>query len=169
MLNTPSPRLENGAADLAAALPFDADAIVAGLEPWVRCESPTFDGAAVARMMDLVAREVAELGAQIDIVPGRDGFGPSVRARLPHGDFGTPGILVSGHFDTVHPVGTLAKNPFRREGDKVYGPGIMDMKSGNYLAVEALRRIMQAGAPPPCPSPCCSPRTRKSGPRPRAR
>jgi glutamate carboxypeptidase len=50
-----------------------------------------------------------------------------------------------GHFDTVHPVGTLAVNPFRREGDKCYGPGICDMKGGNYLALEALRQLARAG------------------------
>jgi glutamate carboxypeptidase len=56
-----------------------------------------------------------------------------------------PGILVLSHMDTVHPVGTLAsKLTYRREGDRVYGPGIYDMKGGLMLAVEAFRRIAQA-------------------------
>lgn len=132
-------------------LNFDSDAMIAGLRPWVECESPTYDPAAVARMMDLVAYECATLGAAVEIIPGRMGYGPSVRARMPHADQGRPGILVSGHFDTVHPVGTLAKNPFRIEGDKVYGPGIQDMKSGNYIAVEAMRQIRRAGLETPLP------------------
>lgn len=36
----------------ALDLPFDTEAILAGLRPWVECESPTFDTAAVNRMME---------------------------------------------------------------------------------------------------------------------
>lgn len=132
-------------------LPFDAQQIVAGLKPWIECESPTYDPAALARMMDLVAFECAAIGASVEIIPGRMGCGPSVRAKMPHKDQGKPGILVSGHMDTVHPVGTLAKNPFRVEGDKAYGPGIQDMKSGNYIALEAMRQIARAGLETPLP------------------
>ena len=49
-----------------------------------------------------------------------------------------------GHLDTVHPIGTLNKLPFRREGDKAWGPGILDMKGGNYLALEAIRQLSRA-------------------------
>ena len=130
-------------------LPFDTSAMLAGLRPWVECESPTWDAAAVNRMMDLASRELAMLGAQIDRIPGRMGFGDCVRARLPHPDFGQPnsfqpGILVMGHMDTVHPIGTLAALPWRLEGGRCYGPGICDMKGGNYLALEAIRQLQRA-------------------------
>lgn len=130
---------------------FDLDAIIAGLRPWVECESPTYDAAAVGRMMDLAATELAELGAVIERIPGRMGCGPSVRARVPHPDMGKPGILISGHMDTVHPIGTLAQNPFRQEGTRLYGPGILDMKSGNYMAVEVMRQILRSGTQTPLP------------------
>ncbi|MEO3999441.1 M20/M25/M40 family metallo-hydrolase [Mesorhizobium sp. CAU 1732] len=133
------------------ALPFDTDAMVAGLKPWIECESPTFDAAAVDRMMDLASYDLAAAGAVIERIPGRMGFGGSVRARFPHKDFGKPGILISGHLDTVHPVGTLEKLPFRREGDKCYGPGIQDMKGGNYVSVEAIRQLALAGIETPLP------------------
>jgi glutamate carboxypeptidase len=136
----------------ALDLPFDAEAILAGLRPWVECESPTFDAAAVNRMMDLAGRELALLGARVERIAGRMGFGDCVRARFPHaaGD-AAPGILVLAHLDTVHPVGTLAKLPWRRDGDTVRGPGIFDMKGGTYLAVEAMRRLGQAGMATPLP------------------
>ena len=35
-----------------AQLPFDADTMLAGLRPWVECESPTFDAARVNAMLD---------------------------------------------------------------------------------------------------------------------
>jgi glutamate carboxypeptidase len=47
--------------------------------------------------------------------------------------------------DTVHPIGTLEKLPFRREGNRAWGPGIYDMKGGNYLALEAIRLLARAG------------------------
>lgn len=133
------------------ALPFDMDEMLAGLKPWIECESPTFDATAVDRMMDLAAYDLAAAGAEIERIPGRMGFGGSVRARFPHKDFGKPGILISGHLDTVHPVGTIDALPFRIEDGKCYGPGIQDMKGGNYVSVEALRQIALAGVETPLP------------------
>jgi glutamate carboxypeptidase len=63
-----------------------------------------------------------------------------------------PGILVLSHMDTVHPVGTLAgKLSYHREGDRIYGPGIYDMKGGLVLAVAAFRRIAQRRRRTPLP------------------
>jgi glutamate carboxypeptidase len=132
-------------------LPFDKDTMLAGLKTWVECESPTYDAAAVDRMMDLAAYDLAAAGAEIERIPGRMGFGGSVRARFPHKDFGQPGILISGHLDTVHPVGTLEQNPWRIEDGLCYGPGIQDMKGGNFVAVEALRQLALAGIATPLP------------------
>jgi glutamate carboxypeptidase len=133
-------------------LPFDAESMLDGLRRWVECESPTFDAAAVNRMMDLAGRDLALMGARVERIAGRMGFGDCVRARFPHpaGD-AVPGILVLAHLDTVHPVGTLAKLPWRREGGSCWGPGIFDMKGGTYLAVEALRQLHRAGRATPLP------------------
>src|SRR6266700_1767347 len=126
-------------------LPFDASAMVAGLRTWVECESPTFDAAAVNRMMGLAARDLAIMGARIEVIPGRMGFGDCVRARFAHPGESEPGILILGHLDTVHPVGTLRDLPWRQDGARCYGPGILDMKGGNYLALEAVRQLARAG------------------------
>lgn len=130
----------------ATALPFETEAILARLMRWVACESPTFDTAAVNRMMDLAARDLALIGARIERIPGRMGLGDCVRARFPHpaGD-GAPGICVMAHLDTVHPVGTLARLPIRREGNRCYGPGILDMKGGAVISLEAMAAILRAG------------------------
>jgi glutamate carboxypeptidase len=132
-------------------LPFDTESMLKGLKPWIECESPTFDAAAVDRMMDLASYDLAAAGAEIERIPGRMGFGGSVRARFPHKDLGKPGILISGHLDTVHPVRTLEKLPFRRDGSKCYGPGIQDMKGGNFVAVEAIRQLALAAIDCPLP------------------
>jgi len=132
-------------------LPFDADAMVAGLRPWIECESPTYDAAAVNRMMDLAAYDLAAMGASIERIPGRLGLGDSVRARFAHAHADKPGILISGHLDTVHPLGTLAKLPYKREGNQCWGPGIQDMKGGNYLTLEAIRQLQNAQVDTPLP------------------
>ena len=127
-----------------AGLPFDAEAFLGRLRTWVECESPTFEPHAVERMLDLACEDLGALGAAIERIPGRDGFAGCRRARLPHARPGK-GILVLGHLDTVHPVGTLAVLPWRRENERVYGPGIQDMKSGVLLYVEALAMLARAG------------------------
>ena len=129
------------------SLPFDLDDMLTRLRPWVECESPTFDAAAVNRAMDVASRELALIGATLERIPGRMGFGDCVRARFPHPRPRETGILVMGHLDTVHPVGTLAQLPWRRQGERCYGPGILDMKAGNFLACEAIRQLGRAGIP----------------------
>jgi glutamate carboxypeptidase len=139
------------------ALPFDTETLLSGIRSWVETESPTFDAAAVNRMMDLAARDLAVLGARIERIPGRMGFGDCVRARFPHRALGggadAPGILLMSHLDTVHPVGTGgAAGPlaFRREGsgaaERAYGPGICDMKGGAYVSLAAIGALLAAGA-----------------------
>jgi len=134
-----------------AALPFDADAMLEGLRPWVECESPTWDAGAVDRMLDLAARDMAIAGAAIERIAGRGGFGGCVRARFPHPRGDAPGVLIAGHMDTVHPVGTLRTLGWRREAGKCYGPGIFDMKGGNYVSLEAVRQLRRAAVATPLP------------------
>ena len=134
-----------------ANLPFDTDAMLQGLRVWVEQESPTWDTAAVNAMLDLAARDMAIMGATIERIAGRQGFGGCIRARFPHPKFGEPGILIAGHLDTVHPVGTLKHLPWRREGNKCFGPGIFDMKGGNYLSLEAIRQLARASIETPLP------------------
>ena len=58
-----------------------------------------------------------------------------------------PPLLVLSHLDTVHPLGTAHKDlPFRVEGDRLYGPGIYDMKGGLYIGLEALKTVALRGS-----------------------
>jgi glutamate carboxypeptidase len=130
---------------MTIALRFDTEEMLATLRTWVECESPTHDAAAVNRMMAHAARDLALLGAQVEIIPGRMGLGDCVRGRFPHPRRDEPGILVLGHLDTVHPVGTLAQMPWRIEGGRAHGPGALDMKGGNVVALAAIRALAAAG------------------------
>ena len=117
---------------------IDLGAMIEGIARWVEIESPTGDVAAVNRMIDRVTADLAGVPVRIERLPGRAGFGDTLVART-H-DNGA-GILILSHIDTVHPIGTLKSSPFRRDGDRLYGPGIYDMKGGAYLALDALRRV----------------------------
>ena len=122
--------------------------LLAELSVWVNMETPTTDGAAVNRLMDVAEAELTRAGAAITRIPGRDGFGDNLIART-QGE-GSP-ILVAGHLDTVWSHGTLDTMPYQVNGMKAHGPGIYDMKAGSFLAFHAVRSILQQGIATPRP------------------
>jgi glutamate carboxypeptidase len=125
---------------------IDIGGMIEGIRRWVETESPTSDPAAVNRMIDVVMAGIEGLPVSIERKAGRDGYADMLEVRSAEaGD--RPGILILSHIDTVHPVGTLANTlPFRRDGDRLYGPGLYDMKGGAYLAFEAFRAVVRAGS-----------------------
>lgn len=74
--------------------------------------------------------------------------------RVPgeHGDHlvwsggGSPRVLILGHYDTVHPLGTIDVNPWQAEGARATGPGVFDMKAGIVAAVHAVAALGDASA-----------------------
>src|SRR4051794_32303375 len=112
--------------------PFDSTSILQGIRRWVEIESPTEAPDHVNKLMSLVAEGYRGLPARIERVAGRDGRGDHLIARSAGGQ-DAPGILVLSHLDTVHPLGFIARLPFRIDGDRAFGPGIYDMKGGAYL------------------------------------
>jgi glutamate carboxypeptidase len=122
----------------------DLGQMIEGIKRWVEAESPTSDKAAVNRMVDIVQGDVAGLPVTVERIPGREGFADNLIVRNQAAGEGS-GIVILSHIDTVHPVGTLAGGlPFKRDGDKLYGPGLFDMKGGAYLALEAFRQVAKA-------------------------
>lgn len=122
------------------------DPAVSALSVWVSLESPTSHPPGVNGMMDLVAAEAEGLPIAVERIPGRDGLADALilRAGL---DNGAQTISVMSHLDTVHPVGTSAGDlPVRVEGDRLYGPGVYDMKGGAWLAFQAFKDVAKAGS-----------------------
>ena len=115
------------------------------LASWVRTESPTHDSAGVNRMVDLVAARAQGAPVAVERLPGRQGLGDALVLRAGPAT-AEPGILLLVHLDTVHPLGTLDRHlPLRLEGDRLYGPGVYDMKGGACLALEAFLEVARAG------------------------
>jgi glutamate carboxypeptidase len=115
---------------------------------FVRCESPSGDKAAVDRFGAMVAREWRRRGAVVKILrqPLR---GNHLRIEWPHAASRSDGqILVLGHLDTVYPIGTIAKMPFRVRGGRAWGPGTFDMKGGLVMALAAVDALRAVGVRP---------------------
>jgi glutamate carboxypeptidase len=109
----------------------------------VRVESPTEDWAAVNRCVSLVEGWIKASGGKSqrrkqksagDLLVGR--FGPQSRSKP---------LMLLGHLDTVWPMGTLKKMPFRLAQGRAWGPGVLDMKAGVVMALSALRILEEAG------------------------
>lgn len=45
------------------------------------------------------------------------------------------------HLDTVHSIGTLERFPWLQTTNRVYGPGVLDMKAGAAIALTAIRAL----------------------------
>ncbi len=118
-------------------------AITGLIRRMVECESPSDDASAVNRFVDLVA-DVAAPHARVKTHPGgRFGRHLVCEFKLPGGKRGGR-ILALGHSDTVWPLGTLRGMPFREKDGRLWGPGVLDMKSGIaffLFALEALREL----------------------------
>jgi glutamate carboxypeptidase len=114
------------------------------LAKFVRCESPSFDKAAVDRFGEIVAAEWRRRGAQVKILRQAK-RGNHLRAELWEGHGGAAGqVMVLGHLDTVYPLGAISKMPFRVSGPCAFGPGSFDMKGGLVQALFAIDSLRAA-------------------------
>jgi len=118
------------------------------LERFVECESPSHDKAAVDRLGRIVASEWRKRGAKVRVLRQAT-RGDHVRAEVFLGKGSPAGqIMVLGHIDTVYPLGTTRKMPFRVSGGRAWGPGTFDMKGGIVLALAAVDALRAVGVEP---------------------
>ncbi len=133
----------------------------------VETESPSHDKAAVDRVGVIVAEEARNLGAQVETIPNSE-TGDHVVARFPSpSGRGARGaalssskregqILLLCHMDTVFPLGTLEKMPYRETDGKIFGPGALDMKAGIVISLAAIAQAQQSGLSRPVTLLCTS-------------
>ena len=110
----------------------------------VKIESPSTDKAAVDRLGKRIIRECQELGGEVQVFQ-QPLAGDHIRCCWGKGP---AGILLLSHMDTVFDLGTLEKLPFRQVDQKLWGPGVLDMKSSLALLFRVLRMFKQKGAWP---------------------
>lgn len=125
--------------------PVTNDELLHTIRGWMEHETPSHDPAAVAALMQRVAGDAEAGGLSAELRTLSAEAGPLLAVSNRRTGDERPGILVLAHLDTVHPVGTLARNPFRVEDDRVFGPGGYDMKAGACVALAALKSVAQRG------------------------
>jgi glutamate carboxypeptidase len=123
-------------------------AIIALVRELVECESPSDHPPSVNRFVDLLATKLEGIG-QVKRFPGGR-FGRHLRC-----EFQLPGprkrreggILALAHSDTVWPLGTLADMPYRQKDGRLWGPGVLDMKSGIAFFLYAMNAMRELDIP----------------------
>lgn len=137
------------AATVRAAVHARAADLLALVEQMAAIESPTGDPAAQEPMLALLERRLHGLGMRTERLPADDGC--HHLAAVPDDDAGGAPQLLLGHLDTVWPVGTLESMPVARQGDRLHGPGVFDMKAGIAQMLIALEVLRDLGMRPACP------------------
>jgi glutamate carboxypeptidase len=92
----------------------------------------------VARAVERLARELADIGFAVELVKDR-GLPRHLVARRVARDLLSPRVLLVGHADTVFPPSDTRR--FAVDGERYRGPGAADMKGGLVVALEALRAL----------------------------
>ncbi|HET9099619.1 MAG TPA: M20 family metallopeptidase [Acidobacteriaceae bacterium] len=125
------------------------------LEALVSIESPSEGKTSLDQASRLVARWFEALGGKIlwhrqkkfgDLLEVR--FGGMARRSKASADGRRKPTLLLGHLDTVWPMGTLEKMPFRVAKGKAFGPGVFDMKAGVVMALHAIAMLRERQALP---------------------
>lgn len=115
------------------------------IQTLVAIESPSDDKAAVDRCGAELMRRLDQLGASVEVLP-TETRGNHLRARF-GGDGDGDQVLLLGHFDTVWPIGQLARMPCEVRDGCLFGPGVYDMKAGLAIAMLARLALAEVGDP----------------------
>jgi glutamate carboxypeptidase len=115
--------------------------MLALLERLVNIDSGTYLKEGVNQIANIIVPKLHELGFEVKQLPQTD-FGDHLLARKEGTSMKR--LLCIGHMDTVFPEGEAKRRPFRLDGDKAYGPGVLDMKGGIVVLLYSLYALMKA-------------------------
>lgn len=113
------------------------------IEKLVNIDSGSYDKEGVDSVGSILKEKYEELGFIVEV---REEEKQGNNLLIQHKDAVDPKIILVAHMDTVFPKGTVAKRPFRIEGDRAYGPGVVDMKSSQVELLYALKALVISGA-----------------------
>ncbi len=113
------------------------------LEALCNIESPTDCKYGLDAAGALIAEHGRALGFAVEIIP-QSRAGDLVRVSMCCASSARP-IILSAHIDTVHPIGSFGKPAVRIEGDRIFGPGVLDDKGGAVAALYAMEALARCG------------------------
>jgi glutamate carboxypeptidase len=135
-------------AAILEAVQSQSNWIATTLRDLVLVESPSDNKPAVDEVVRLVASLAKSVGGRVKLHRQKL-FGDVLEVRFGSARGGRKPILLLGHLDTVWPLGTLQIMPWRKRDGRLYGPGVLDMKSGVAMALAAIRALKQLGVSRP--------------------
>jgi glutamate carboxypeptidase len=118
------------------------DEYLGRLETLVNIDTGTGQVEGVQEVMAHLKRWLVELDFKVELL-STDLYGPNLVARRK--GKGTKRIVLVGHIDTVYNLGDAQSHPFTLRNDRVYGPGVLDMKSGLLAGIYAVRALLETG------------------------
>jgi glutamate carboxypeptidase len=125
------------------------DGVLALTRALVEAESPSGDLAGnelVVSLLETAAKAIPAITSINRIAA--PGYGSHLRiTAFGNSDDDTQPLVILGHTDTVHGRGSVTERPWRVEENRVYGPGVFDMKANCAMALEALRVCAAAELP----------------------
>jgi glutamate carboxypeptidase len=86
-----------------------------------------------------LVKRLEALGAKVSTQPATPSVGDNIVGTLKGS--GDKDFLLMVHYDTVFGPGTVAKRPFRIDGERAYGPGVADAKGGVAMILHALKLL----------------------------
>lgn len=120
--------------------------IVETIRQLVEIESPSDVKQAVDRLTTVIASRFSELGGRVHMHKGEK-FGNHLQVDFQSSGSGKQKpVLLLGHTDTVYPIGTISKMPCHTAKGQLFGPGVLDMKSGIALAVHVIEAVLNWNA-----------------------
>jgi glutamate carboxypeptidase len=111
-------------------------------------ESPSLDKVPADRCCEFLAGLWSQRGVPVEVIPQKLRGNHLRIIYSPAAARPKSQLLVLGHYDTVYPVGSLARMPFRISAGKASGPGVFDMKAGIVQALFALEALQQSQISP---------------------
>ncbi len=105
----------------------------------VNIDSGSHTPEGVKKVAEFFRDKYNALGLKAELLQFSEKAGPCL--QVTNSDKCEYDVLLVGHMDTVFPEGTVKARSFKIDGDKAYGPGVIDMKSGllsMYYAIEYL-------------------------------
>src|SRR6195952_504377 len=129
---------------LKAAAEAARPALIDTLHEMVLIESGSGDAEGLAKMADFTEARLKALGAKTERRKTTRGTGADMVIGTFEGT-GSKKLMLIGHMDTVYEKGILTTQPYRADGNRIYGPGIADDKGGLAVILHALKILNDAG------------------------